>query len=330
MKISVVIPAHNTEATINTTINSVLSQTVAPYEILVFDDGSTDNTALILESYKPHVTVFKQSNKGVAHARNYLCERARGDIIAFLDADDIWHPRYLEVQHRIIEQYPKAVAYFTDHENLFGCGTYQWKTDPADILLNSELISPKTFIARYDMTPLRFQMSCCCIYKKVLMKLGKEPFLVSVSGADDTYLHNMLPLLGSVVHTPEPLVAYRITDSSISANQLKMAFSVVEAFKRLDEHYRRNNNSVLRKAFKLVFASRRRGYGKFLMGAGSILDARREFRASIKITGNPVSIAKSLVLLFLSYMPAHLQPKWPSSHRKSKSHDHASMKDKPS
>src|ERR1035438_3408854 len=105
MKISVIIPAYNAAATIKATLEAVLSQTVSPHEVLVFDDGSTDNTADLLESYKPRVTVFRQSNQGAAHARNFLCAQARNDMLAFLDADDIWHPRYLEVQQRLIERH---------------------------------------------------------------------------------------------------------------------------------------------------------------------------------------------------------------------------------
>ncbi len=325
MKISVIIPAYNAEATIEATINSVLSQTVPPNEILVLDDGSTDNTGVILESYKPYVTVLRQSNQGVAHARNFLCEQARGDIVAFLDADDIWHPCYLEVHERLIEDYPDAIAYFTEHENFYGYGNYQWNTGSLDLKISPELIKPVSFIKRYNKTPMNFQMSGCCIPKKTLAIIGREPFCVS--RAEDTYLHHLLPLFGYILYNPVPLYAYRITSSSLSASRLNNELLIIDAFQLLEERYKKFNNSELYSAFKMSFASRRRGCGKLLMGAGRILDARREFRESIKVTSNPVSMAKSLVRLFQSYMPPPLQPKWPSSYRKSRSTNHASVND---
>src|SRR6185436_11096286 len=98
VKISVAIPTYNSSAFIKSTLDSVLHQTVPPDEILVLDDGSTDNTVSILNSYKPQVTVFQRQNRGVASARNILCDLTRGELIAFLDHDDIWHPNYLESQ----------------------------------------------------------------------------------------------------------------------------------------------------------------------------------------------------------------------------------------
>ena len=159
MKFSVIIPAYNAAQSIAMTLDSVRAQTVVPHEILVFDDGSTDDTAAILESYKPRVTVFRQSNQGVAHARNFLCAQAQGDTLAFLDADDLWHPRYLEVQSKLIQEFPDAIAYFTEHENLAGYGTYQWQNGSADVGVAPELISAGDFIIRYNRTPLSFQMS---------------------------------------------------------------------------------------------------------------------------------------------------------------------------
>ena len=83
MKVSVLIPTYNSASFIQITLESVLHQTIAPTEILVMDDGSTDETISILGSYKPRISVFQQRNRGVADARNELCRRARGDLIAF-------------------------------------------------------------------------------------------------------------------------------------------------------------------------------------------------------------------------------------------------------
>ena len=104
MKICVIIPAYNASATIDATIQSVLDQTHLADEILVVDDGSTDDTFARLSAYGSKIKVFRQPNQGVACARNFLCHQATGDLVAFLDADDVWHPDYLKTQFNQFEQ----------------------------------------------------------------------------------------------------------------------------------------------------------------------------------------------------------------------------------
>ena len=106
MKISVIIPVYNSSKFIYKSIESVLDQTFLPHEIIVIDDGSTDNTAEIVSSYKD-IVLFKQSNKGPSAARNLGMDKATGNWIAFLDADDIWGNNKLQLQKNIIDNYPQ-------------------------------------------------------------------------------------------------------------------------------------------------------------------------------------------------------------------------------
>jgi len=313
LKISVLIPAYNAAKTIETTLNAVLVQTIAPHEILVFDDGSNDNTAVILESYKSRATVVRQQNQGVAHARNFLCEQARGDVLAFLDADDTWHPCYLETQKKMIEKHPDAVAYFTEHENIVGLGDFKWPKGADCQPINPELIQPAVFIKRYNETPLSFQMSCMCVRKSVPSQLGPEPFRVTV--ADDTFFHTSLPLLGPVAHTTARLVAYRINESSLSSNRLRMSVLVVDVFKILDEIYKAKADPALYDAFRMVYASRRRNCGKYLMGAAKTRDAREQFMAAACLSRRPASVVKSVGLYLSTLLPRSLQPRWLAGER---------------
>jgi glycosyltransferase involved in cell wall biosynthesis len=98
MSVSVVIPTYNRGAEIQSTIDSVLAQTQPALEVLVIDDGSTDGTADWIEAhYGDKVRVLRQQNAGVANARNKGIHEAKGDWIAFLDHDDVFYPRKLEV-----------------------------------------------------------------------------------------------------------------------------------------------------------------------------------------------------------------------------------------
>ena len=90
--ISVVIPTFNRGSILSDAINSALSQTTPPREIIVVDDGSTDNTAEVLARFGEKITLIHQPNSGVSAARNAGIEQARGDWIAFLDSDDVWRP----------------------------------------------------------------------------------------------------------------------------------------------------------------------------------------------------------------------------------------------
>ena len=103
---SVVIPAYNAAACIGQTICSVLAQTTPPDEIVVVDDGSSDGTAEVARACGDQVRVVAQHNQGVGTARNTGVSAARGDFIAFVDADDLWHPDKLRAQLAAIERDP--------------------------------------------------------------------------------------------------------------------------------------------------------------------------------------------------------------------------------
>ena len=313
MKISVVIPAYNSSATIEATLGSVLRQTVQADEILVLDDGSTDNTVEVLNSYKPRVTVLQQKNRGVAHARNALCQRAKGDIIAFLDHDDIWHPSYLETQCKIIGKHPSAVAYFTGHVNFQGTNDYIWDEPTAFGHLDYRCIEPDEFIKLYNKCPGPFgSMSFCCIPKRLLNEVGSEPFPVQVSGADDYYIFNVLPRWGPVVFTPATLVAYRESTGAQSADRLKGLGLAVRVFELLAGSRKGQPGREYAKIFTMAFASKRRQYAKFLMGAGKISEARMQLKYSLINAGGALSLVKSMGLLLATYMPAPFQPRWPA------------------
>jgi glycosyltransferase involved in cell wall biosynthesis len=105
--VSVIVPAYNASATIERTLRSVLVQTYGQLEIIVVDDGSSDDTAAIVERIsreEPRIILLRQPNQGVATARNVGIAHARGEFIAPLDADDIWHPSKIEKQCAVIKE----------------------------------------------------------------------------------------------------------------------------------------------------------------------------------------------------------------------------------
>lgn len=106
ISISVVVPAWNAALHIGDAIDSVLSQSVTPDEIIVVNDGSTDHTCECVRKFGSRITLIEQSNAGAAAARNRGIAEARGEAIALLDADDLMAPRRLELQGALLAHDP--------------------------------------------------------------------------------------------------------------------------------------------------------------------------------------------------------------------------------
>ena len=111
--ISVIIPTYNAERTILETITSVQKQTFSDFELLLINDGSSDRTLELLQNISDErLQIFSYENAGVSVARNRGIAHATGEVIAFLDADDLWTPDKLELQVAALQQHPQAgVAY---------------------------------------------------------------------------------------------------------------------------------------------------------------------------------------------------------------------------
>jgi glycosyltransferase involved in cell wall biosynthesis len=108
--VTVVIPAFNAERYITQAIDSVLHQTCGMFEVIVADDGSTDQTRSVVERFGPLVRYEYQRNAGPANARNRGIELASADFVAFLDADDVWHPEKCAVQMAHFNEFPQLVG----------------------------------------------------------------------------------------------------------------------------------------------------------------------------------------------------------------------------
>ncbi len=106
----VIIPAFNAARSLSQTLDSALSQTLRPAQIIVINDGSTDETCAVARAYGDRITYLEQENAGQGAARNRGLQVAAGKYVAFLDADDYWRPGFLEHCVYFLEQHPEAVA----------------------------------------------------------------------------------------------------------------------------------------------------------------------------------------------------------------------------
>jgi glycosyltransferase involved in cell wall biosynthesis len=122
-RVSIIIPTFNRERFIGLSIDSVLRQTYKDFEVIVVDDGSTDNTQRVLAAYGDKIHVIRQDNSGVSVARNRGIKAARGEWIGFLDSDDEWMPGYLEWQMRRADQHPEIITHITNSMTILLDGT---------------------------------------------------------------------------------------------------------------------------------------------------------------------------------------------------------------
>ncbi len=122
--VSVIIPTYNRACFLCETLESVLAQTYQDFEILVVDDGSTDDTEAVLAPYMSRIRYFKQENAGPAIARNRGIFYSKGEYVAFLDSDDLWYAEKLEKQVKILDENPEIGVVYTD------CYCGQSPTDP--------------------------------------------------------------------------------------------------------------------------------------------------------------------------------------------------------
>lgn len=149
--ITVAIPVYNCEKTIQKTIKSVLAQSLSDFELLICDDGSTDDTLLLIEAFKdPRIVIFRDGgNKGIATRLNQLINAAKGRYFARMDGDDVMFPNRLEKQVTFLQEHPEidvvgASAVVMDESDLVygirGGSVREWHMD--DLLMSARFIHP--------------------------------------------------------------------------------------------------------------------------------------------------------------------------------------------
>lgn len=115
--VSIIIPLYNKEETVAQTLTCVFQQTYQDFEVVVVDDGSTDQSAAIVDRFTDsRIRLIKQKNGGVSAARNRGIAEARGEYVAFLDADDEWKPDYLSSQMELVRKYPQCSVFASNYE----------------------------------------------------------------------------------------------------------------------------------------------------------------------------------------------------------------------
>lgn len=133
MKYSVIIPLYNKQQYIQNTIQSVLNQTFDDYEIIIVDDGSSDDSLIQARQIdSPKIRIIEQPNQGAAVARNTAIENSQGEYVAFLDADDEWKRDHLESIDAVVQMYPQCDIFVTAYRIVMGKDRYHFSAHLCD------------------------------------------------------------------------------------------------------------------------------------------------------------------------------------------------------
>ena len=270
--VSVVIPAWNAAWCVGRAIDSVLAQDFADREIVVVNDGSTDDTAGVLAGYRDAIRVVTQANGGMSSARNAGIRAARGRYLAFLDADDRWLPGKLGRQMALMAARPElafcaATARFEDPEgNPAGMWTCSGKPNAgvADIFAHHATVAggASSVLAR----------------RELVQQLGG--FDETLFGAEDTDLWVRLAALGPFACIADPLVVVLKRPGSVSRNRERMRTGAIAMTKK--------NRNLLPAAqrggfWRQVYAGTLCDYAKWAYRDGALGTALRDLAGALRL-----------------------------------------------
>jgi glycosyltransferase involved in cell wall biosynthesis len=242
MRFSVVIAVFNKEKYIGDTLISVLAQTITDFEIVIVNDGSTDNSeAEILKFKDPRIRYFSQKNQGAAAARNAAIEKAKSDNIALLDADDYWYPFYLEEQNRLLHKFPNQFVFATAAEIKRNGKIFQ-NSYSIQTIENDAALLDYFEASQLDSV---LHSSSIVIKRNVFDEVGwYNPKIIS---GEDTDLYVRIGLKYKVVFSPRVCATYIVRKSglfkSVRNLEEKASFEAYEIFE--------NDNPALKKFLDL-------------------------------------------------------------------------------
>lgn len=205
VRVSVVMSVYNAESYLSRAVESVLAQDFENFEFVVVDDGSTDASRRILESYEDErLLVTHQTNRGLPAALNLGIRRARAPLIARMDADDIAMPNRLRLQLEFLDQNNDYVAVGSNARVIDREGRYIYTTDKP--------LDDESLRARLPDTPFTHPSS---MFRKCAFEAAGG-YCEKMMGAEDTVLFNRMAKFGKIGNLEEPLIEYRIVPTAIS------------------------------------------------------------------------------------------------------------------
>ena len=308
--VSVVVTTYNQAPYIAAALESVLGQTYRPLELIVVDDGSTDETPAAIAPFMESCRYVRQKNRGVAPARNRGVELAKGRYVAFLDGDDLWEPEQLSVQVSLATQFPGAGMVVVDGGNISERGTREaplirapvWEMIPGECGRVSGDRCVVEFLLHGNLVPTTSQVM---VPAEVLERIGPSDERCNLASDYDLYLR--IASRYDVVFTKGRLTWWRFLATSASGPTHLRRF-----------RWARDEITVLRKHMKLS-PPERRGFIRRLLKRKIAtiteatyyrgLEGERMWATSYLagLVGNGVSWPWALVFLTALWCPGRLR-----------------------
>jgi glycosyltransferase involved in cell wall biosynthesis len=212
-QVSVVIPAYNQSHFLAHAINSVLAQTYQDYEVIVVDDGSTDDTAAVAKQFGDAIRYIHQTNRGLSGARNTAIRNAKAEIIALLDSDDLWEPTFLEVMLKLLKQHSDAAGAYCGFQYINAAGEIVGK--PSLKVVQPEKFHETIVVEGNWLAP------CGVIFRK---KLAEEIGLFdeALQALEDSDMWIRMSAHRPFVGLPQALVRYRRHGNNMSSDPERM------------------------------------------------------------------------------------------------------------
>ena len=222
VKASVIVAVYNGAKTLTQTIESILSQTYDNFELLLIDDGSTDESKNLIEKYleDERVKYFKKQNGGVASARNFGIARATGEVIGYCDQDDQWLPQKLEKQIPLFSDPDVGLVYSwvdIDRHGKRECSTPEFEGECFEALLNRNFVSCCTAMVR----------------RTVLNQVNGLDESRELHGVDDRHLWLKVARISKLAVAKTPLAIYFIHGENYSLDNKKMLIADLSCIEKI-------------------------------------------------------------------------------------------------
>jgi len=261
---SIIMPAYNASLYIDLAIQSVVDQTYQNWELIIIDDGSTDDTKYKVSIWvkkEPRIKLISQSNSGQPSiARNNALIYAKGDFICFLDADDTIDPKKLEISAEAMETHQDVDILFTDFNTIDEDGRIIQRSylDNQKFLIKAKsYLTPVNNIYRCSKQFYKFMAlkstaihTITIVIKKDAIK-GLQPlFSTDLTIGEDLDLWFRLLLNHEAIYLPSPLSNYRINPNSITKNDKKLLEGTLQTHLRNVERYKNHLTAIEKKQYK--------------------------------------------------------------------------------
>lgn len=275
--LAVIIPVYNGERFIGNAIKSVISQTLQPNEIIVVNDGSTDDSFRILNELQTRhkqIKVVDQENKGVSYARNKAVELCSSDILVFIDTDDCWHPQKLEIQLEKLQQHDLDMIC----TNVIQISDSDSTLPKYDLIYDSDKINTKVFSLEEIIYEPHLTTSSVMVKNSVFNYVNG--FDVNFRTAEDQAFYVDVAIKFKVGCVDAALTYKRYVEDSLSSgfDSYTDSIKVLERFIEMNPVLSSKKTSIMRKAKARIY----REFTADLLWNNEVLSSLKPLVLSVK------------------------------------------------